>query len=447
MKSWTIRWRITAWGALVMALALTAFALGVAWHLYTESVGDLDRDLRKSGVRLLKAVSHRPLPLADDRVAEEVALAAPVRILFRVSDSAHGIIYESRAFPSLTEPAREENHPWTVIVDGVDFRGADFYGDGLWVRGVVEMKEVDEVWEDLLLSYAFALPASLLIISFGGFWLSKRAMLPVARIASTAERITARSLSERLPVPEARDEIAKLTDVLNRMIDRLERSFHQARRFTADASHQIKTPLTIMRAEIEGILRQGTRHEAALIGVLEEIAGLSTMTDRLLLLARGDADQLELRREQVDLSALLGELAEDFSALGEEQRIAVSVAVPEGVRLQGDASLLRQLFVNLLENALKYNRPDGTVSLTATAQEGMIEVSIVNTGRQIAPEEQRRIFQPFDRGGAAGDGTRGTGLGLNIAQELARVHGGSVRLVRSGAGETEFRVDLPATDR
>jgi len=446
MKSWTIRWKITAWGSLVMALALTAFALGVAWHLYTESVGDLDRDLHKFGVRLLKAVSHRPLPLADDRVAEEVALAAPVRILFRVSDQAHGVIYESHSFPPITDSAREENRPWTETVDGVDFRAVDFYGDGLWVRSVVEMGEVDEVWEDLLLSYAFALPASLLIISLGGFWLSKRAMRPVARIASTAERITARSLSERLPVPDARDEIAKLTDVLNRMIDRLERSFRQARRFTADASHQIKTPLTIMRGEVEGILRQGTRHEAALIGVLEEISGLTTMTDRLLLLARGDADQLELRRERVDLSALLRELAEDFSALGEERGIGLSVAVPEGLCVQGDASLLRQLFVNLLENALKYNRPNGTVSLASAAKDGVIEVSIVNTGRQIALEEQHRIFQPFDRGGAAGDGTRGTGLGLNIAQELARVHGGSVRLVRSGGGETEFLVDLPATD-
>jgi signal transduction histidine kinase len=302
---------------------------------------------------------------------------------------------------------------------------------------------MDEDVEDLLLLYAVALPVRLAILWVGGFLLVKRALEPVARIATTAERITAENLSERLPVPETRDEIAKLIEVLNHMIDRLERGFDYARRFTADASHQIKTPLTIMRGELEAMLQRGCSgctDEAALLRVIEEVRQLSLMTDRLLFLSRVDAGQIGLNRERVSVRDLLAGLLEDFAVLAEEREIALEADVPAEIEVEGDVPLLRQLFANLLENALRYNRPHGRVSVRANLAAGMVEIRVANTGKAIPPHMRGSLFHRFRRGD---EQPGGHGLGLNIAQEVARAHGGEIALVRSEEDATEFGARLP----
>jgi signal transduction histidine kinase len=228
------------------------------------------------------------------------------------------------------------------------------------------------------------------------------------------------------------------------MIERLERGFEHARRFTADASHQIKTPLTIMRGELEDMLQRGSLDETAILRVIEEVRQLSLMTDRLLFLSRVDAGQLGLQRERVSLKAILGGLLEDFSVLAEEREVALEVDVPDEIALEGDVPLLRQLFANLLENALRYNRPQGRVSVHAEVVEGMARIRIVNTGA-IPPEQQEALFHRFRR--VRDERRGGHGLGLNIAQEIARAHEGVVTLLRSENDETEFCVRLPAAKK
>jgi signal transduction histidine kinase len=309
------------------------------------------------------------------------------------------------------------------------------------------MSEMDEDVEDLLLLYAVALPISLAILWIGGFLLVKRALEPLERIATTAERITAENLSERLSVPETRDEIAKLIEVLNHMIERLERGFDYARRFTADASHQIKTPLTIMRGELEAMLQRGCSgcaDEAALLRVIDEVRQLSLMTDRLLFLSRVDAGQIGLNRERVSVRNLLAGLLEDFAVLAEEREITLEADVSAEIEIEGDVPLLRELFANLLENALRYNRPHGRVTVHATSAEGMAEIRVGNTGKAISPHVRGSLFHRFRRGG---EQPGGHGLGLNIAQEIARAHGGEIVLSRTGEDATEFCVRLPAEER
>jgi signal transduction histidine kinase len=444
MKGWTIRRRMTAWVSVLMALSLSTFAIGVAYHLYTQAVRNIDVHLRQLGTRLLKAVTHGVSPWKERVEIEDLAPGSPIRVWFQVTNPTGATIFQSAGFPKLPPAEHASGQGWTVTAAEKGFRVMDFRGDDYHVRAATSMGEIDEDVEDLMVSYAFALPISLLILSVGGFVLANRALAPVARIAATAERITAENLSERLPMPETRDEIAQVIEVLNHMIERLERGFEHARRFTADASHQIKTPLTIMRGELEDMLQRGSLDETAILRVIEEVRQLSLMTDRLLFLSRVDAGQLGLQRERVSLKAILGGLLEDFSVLAEEREVALEVDVPDEIALEGDVPLLRQLFANLLENALRYNRPQGRVSVHAEVVEGMARIRIVNTGA-IPPEQQEALFHRFRR--VRDERRGGHGLGLNIAQEIARAHEGVVTLLRSENGETEFCVRLPVAKK
>jgi signal transduction histidine kinase len=443
MKGWTIRRRMTAWVSLLMALTLSVFAIGIAYHLYTESVHNLDVHLHQFGSRMLKAVSHGGQPWKDGSDLEGLTPVSPIRVWIQVFNPQGRLTYQSAGFPELAPGSFAGGRAWVALAGERRYRGMDFYGDGYHVRTVTSMSEMDEDVEDLLLLYAVALPVSLAILWLGGFLLVKRALEPLERIATTAERITAENLSERLPVPETRDEIAKLIEVLNHMIERLERGFDYARRFTADASHQIKTPLTIMRGELEAMLQRGCggcTDEAALLRVIEEVRQLSLMTDRLLFLSRVDAGQIGLNRERVSARDLLAGLLEDFAVLAEEQEIALEVEVPGEIEVVGDVPLLRELFANLLENALRYNRRQGWVGVRAEVVDGVAEIRVANTGKAIPSHMRGSLFHRFRRGG---EQPGGHGLGLNIAQEIARVHGGEVVLASSENDRTEFCARLP----
>jgi signal transduction histidine kinase len=432
---------MTLWASILMVLAFTAFAAGVAYHLRSESIRAVDRDLNKLGTRLLKDLGQGASPMVDRYAIEELVPGLPVRIWVSILNPDGRRIYQSPGFPKISVQWQRDGEYWDANVAGrKQFRGVDLYGNGYSVRAVASIAQVDEVVSDLLISYALAMPLSLAILSIGGVILARRALAPISRMASTAERITAKNLSERLPAPESRDEISQLTEVLNRMIDRLERGFEQSRRFTANASHQIKTPLTIMRGEVEAMLKSGHADEAALLRVLDEVEDLSAMTDRLLLLSRVDADLLDLRREHVTLASILDGLIEDAGALAEDREISVSADVSADIQISGDVPLLRQIFGNLLDNALKYNRSGGRVTVTARKNGSFADVRVANTGTAIPASKQEALFQRFYR---VSSERSGQGLGLNIALEVARAHGGSVQLVRSDADETEFQVKLP----
>ena len=310
-----------------------------------------------------------------------------------------------------------------------------------------------EAKADLLRGYLIVGPVLLLVVAAGGWWIAAHALRPVESIVAGAEHITAQRLDQRLPVPVANDELRRLTDVLNHMIDRLEASFRQATRFTADASHELKTPLTIIRGELESALRErGLTHaqEKLLVNLLEETERLSRITEGLLLLSRADAGHLRLELRPVDLSALLLELLEDAEILAAPAGISIEQEIAAPAEVAGDANFLRQLLLNLLDNAIKYNERSGRVLLALERAGENWLVRVGNTGPGISEHNQGQIFDRFYRGdGARNRGQAGHGLGLSICREIARAHGGEIRLAPRREGWTEFQVMLPisATER
>ncbi len=288
----------------------------------------------------------------------------------------------------------------------------------------------------------------LALAGLGALWTSKRAMRPLERAIRTAQHLTASDLAERIHLSRDDDrEFAQLIDVLNGMMERLQSSFQQAVRFTADASHELKTPLAVMLADLDDAIRHSTpgsaEHER-FVSLLEEANRLRQITQSLLLLSQADAGHLPTQREVYDLGADLARLLEDAEILCEQAGLTLEHDLAPQVFVQADRALLRQVFQNLLGNAIKYNRSQGRVRLELAGKEGAAVFNIANTGPGIPPQHQPRLFERFFRGDAArSHQTGGYGLGLNIARELARANGAELRLLSSQDDHTVFEVRLP----
>lgn len=287
---------------------------------------------------------------------------------------------------------------------------------------------------------------TLLLLMVGGWFLMRRTLAPLTDLAETVERVHADNLGERVPATANRDELDRLTGLFNDMMGRLENSFGQIREFTLHASHELKTPLTLMRCEVETLLRAAEvtpEQRDTLAGHLVEIQRLTRIVDSLALLARADAGTVELRKEAVRLDELLREAHEDASILGAEQDLDVRLGECAPTIVHGDRDRLRQLLLNLVENAVKYNRPQGNVTLSLRHRNGKAELTVANTGPAIPPELLPRLFERFVRGNPTADQTEtGCGLGLSIAHWIVTAHQGTIEIASSPEQPIQVTVTL-----
>jgi heavy metal sensor kinase len=308
-------------------------------------------------------------------------------------------------------------------------------------------KETDELIFDLTGAYAAALAVAVPVAAFGVWWITRKALQPLQEVASAAEHINAKALNQRLPEASAQDEVGRLVQVLNHAFDRLERSFDQATRFSSDASHELKTPLTIMRGEIEAALKTDLMDpgvEILLDGLLAETQRLCDIVEKLLLLSRADAGELTLAREMLDFSSICRELAEDAQILAGPKRISTEFEIAPEVKIFGDELYLRRVLLNLLDNAIKYNVPGGSLSISLTTSHPTAHLRIANTGPGIMKEDEPRVFERFYRGDPSHSSEiSGSGLGLSICREIVAAHGGQMGLEQSLPGWTAFTVSLP----
>ncbi len=296
--------------------------------------------------------------------------------------------------------------------------------------------------DELLSTFALVLPLGLALALLMGSWISRRALAAVDQIITEVREITdGRSLHRRLAEPLVKDELGRLAETLNQMMTRLERSFAALRRFTADASHELKTPLTVLRAGVERAIT------ATLEETLQEIKRMTELVDALLTLARADEGIAPLHREPVDLRAIVEEVRETGELLAEESGVRVDVATPpEPMVVSVDATRIRQLILNLLTNAVKYTPPGGTVRMQLGAADGRVILSVADTGIGIAPGDLPHIFDRFWRADSARTRTGerpGAGLGLAISKWIAEAHGGRIDVVSRPGRGTTFTVTLP----
>jgi heavy metal sensor kinase len=306
-----------------------------------------------------------------------------------------------------------------------------------------------------LLGFQGRTMASLLVVSIvllimGGaltYWLAGRALRPVRNIAGIARSISEHDLHRRVAVKVPPDELGELVDTFNSMLGRLEAGFESMGRFTADASHELRAPLTLMRAEIESAMRRGRTKEEyrrALESVQGEVDHLTRLTDQLLMLARADAGALKPAKEAVDVADFLHETGARWEPVAELRKVRVEVSAPASGYVDGDPALLRRVMDNLVDNAIRYTGEGTAVALRGYASNGGWNVDVVDHGPGIPAPYRTKLFSRFarpDMARAAEDG--GAGLGLALSAAIARAHGGSLELVENGEPGAVFRLHLP----
>jgi heavy metal sensor kinase len=314
--------------------------------------------------------------------------------------------------------------------------------------------------EDLLegASYALfiAVPLALLLASIGGYFLARKSLAPVVRMSATAARIGAANLHERLPVANEQDELGGLALVINGLLARLDKSFEQQRRFMADASHELRTPIAIMRSEVEVALSEpetSNRQLRESIAIFkDETKRLTGIVEDLFMLARADAGQYKLTPKEFYLDELAGEVARAVRTLAAERELTLQLDAAKEMPFRGDENLLRRLLLNLVDNAIKYNPRGGAVTVSCRPEGKRYIITVSDTGPGIPAEAQPHIFERFYRADSArsraeDDGaglTSGAGLGLSIARWIAEAHEGTLELLHSSEAGSVFQLVLPA---
>jgi heavy metal sensor kinase len=311
-------------------------------------------------------------------------------------------------------------------------------------------EQVEYVLYGLLLALTLGLPLTVIVAISGGYLLMRRALQPVDEITHSAEQITSRNLGQRLPVANTGDELERLSVALNRMIARLDESFQYIRRFTADASHELRTPLTVLRGELEAMAgrpRLDDELRDTLGSSLEETERLAQIVESLLAISRLDAGEARMERVSFDLAELAATTTEQMRLLAEDKHLALRCEANGSVLVEGDPARLKQVVVNLVDNAIKYAPEKGTVSVRVGKENGHATMLVEDNGPGIPAEALPHLFERFYRVDKARSRQMGgTGLGLAIAKSIVTAHGGTISVESAEGQGSRFRVELPFAD-
>lgn len=333
----------------------------------------------------------------------------------------------------------------TLLVAAVDYKSPG--GTDYVVESGQLLDPIQTMLNHLVLQLMLGLPLAVIIVAAGGYWLVRRALKPVEQITRAAERITQHNLSGRLPVAHTGDQLEHLSISLNRMIVRLDDAFQHSRRFVADASHELRTPLTILRGELEALV-QDTQLEAKWRdqagALLEEVMHLAKIVEQLFTLSKLDAGEAQMEWARFDLSELARTTADQMSLLADDKGIAITCAAPSPVPVEGDRVRLKQVIVNLLDNAIKYTPEKGRIQLRVHGANGHAVLEVEDNGIGIPGEALPHVFKRFYRvNPSRTDGTESAGLGLSIVQSICAAHGAEVEAESAPGKGSCFRVKVP----
>ncbi len=459
-----VRTRLTLWYVAVLALALLIDAGSTAALVLYQLRDQLDRLAIEDLETVEGFLAFTPagaLQLREDYHDHPYPANVAERLM-EVYDPNGRLLYRNRLLGARSlgapPPADEGVNGYSPrsirLADGTPVRMVSkrhlVAGRPTVIRvGFSEAPLFQRLWQ-VSLGLLAGLPLALALVGIGGYFLARRALSPIERMARRAREIHAGRLNARLEVENPLDELGQLAQTFNDTLARLERSFDELRRFTADASHELRTPLAALRTVGEVGLRTGgggDAHSREVIGsMLEEAARLTHIVDSLLLLARGEAGQARLERETVFVMPLVREVASSIGVLAEEKQQRIAVEGDETLRVWVDSGVLRRVLMNLADNAIKYSFPGGQIALRVRAMAGdTVAIEVEDHGPGIAARHRERVFDRFYR---ADDGrsrqTGGTGLGLAIASQGAVAHGGRIELDCPSGGGCVFRVVLPA---
>jgi signal transduction histidine kinase len=435
-----VRIRLTAAFAVAMALVLA----GAGLFVYVSLKRDLDESVTAALVARAHAVVAADSPAAGVAGDREEGFAQLLGENGGVLGSAGGIRGASLTGAELKRVA--DGHRLIVErkvpgVEGTTRVLARAAPGGRVVSVGQGLDDRDETLSNLVRSFALGGPVAIVLASLLGYALAAAGLHPVEAMRRRAQEVSLSRAGERLPLPAANDEIRRLGETLNEMLDRLGRSFERERRFVADASHELRTPVAVIKTELEGALRAGGHDpqvREALVAAVEECDHLAQLAEDLLVVARTSEGELPMRTERIELRELLERVRRRFADRARERGRTISVDAPEGQFVLADELRLSQALGNLVDNALRYGV--GEIELGARRAGTGLELEVSDQGEGFAPGLASHAFERFERGDPARTG-EGTGLGLSIVRTIAEAHGGLAEVV-PGAGAI-VRIWLP----
>lgn len=485
MKS--IRTRLTLWYSLLLLTTLVAFGLisytysrrqltdsldislsnEVKWVKgFIEPKGEKVKPSRKFTLKKktpsrneLKEIAEGDtlaMSEADEDIWNQIyqhALLNPKKTLIEVTDKKGAVIFRSFTVGGDSLPVGEAplNTIQTATVRserGEDLRVASTSTKRNKIYVAYPLAEVRELLDNLFSIYLILIPIVLAISVAGGWLFAYSSLRPVDNIIRTVQKITAHNLDQKIPGHYVNDEIGRLVSTFNGMIVRLRQSFDQVRQFSLDSSHELRTPLTILRGEIELALRKPKDNEEyrrVLASILEEVIRLSAIIENLFMLSKADSGQDEIHfKDEIHLDELMAEIYEDSEMLALKKNISVKYSPGVKLSISGDRVRLRQLMLNLVDNAIKYTHENGHVYLSLDKDGNFARITVRDTGIGIPAEDHARIFDRFYRvDKARSRELGGSGLGLSIAKWVAEIHKGRIEVESETGTGSIFSVYLP----
>lgn len=438
-----IKWKIALWVSLMSGGALMIFAGLTLMSLRRNELQEEDQELAAAARELVTNYRNSKI---SGHPFHGVAMEAWAGYAF--FDDKGKLVDENGLIPQHAAALLRQKKGFQEMAVGAhNWRFLVLEEKDLVLVAGYDLSNLEDTIEDLLAAYGLALPLAMVMVAAGAFFLASRALRPIREIIDKAESIKADHLDLRFPVPPANDEVRKLSFVLNQLFDRLEKSFKQARRFASDASHEMRTPLTIMRCDVERLLQRTDLNdelEKRLLNLQEEIAYLDRLTESLLLLARFDSGQRPSLSTPFNLSELLRELCEDASLLADAKGVRLEQNLAPDIHICGDPVLIRRMLLNLVDNATRYNRTSGRMAVELSTDGVNTSIVIANEGKGIPVEQRELVFQRFYVMSGSREKNQsgsGHGLGLSLCREIAQAHGGTLSI---GENSTEVWTELVA---
>jgi two-component system, OmpR family, heavy metal sensor histidine kinase CusS len=456
--SFTIRARLTILYFLVLAASFTGF-FWICDYGFQKSINTAVNDASERNLDTVKRVLEHHISHDTPDIRQELTRVSDLwesGAIFEVAGPDGLWIYRSPRFSSALPPLRplrsKEISFQTTNLEALQYRVARqqivLDGSVYLVDAAVPTEPFDQALDNFRLIEKRFLPLLVILASLFGYWLSGRALAPVNRIIQSAERVGVRNLSRRLEVPKAKDELRRLTEQVNLMLDRIETSVKRITQFTADASHDLRTPLALIRTSAELALRRprsDSEYREALARILATSEETSELIEQLLMLARADANVAQLKLAPTELYPVLEAAGQKANVLASAKSLGFSQFLIHTARpVFANEAALERLFLSVLDNAVKYTAPGGRVALTLSLEESQAIIEVEDTGIGIAAKDLPHVFERFYRADQARSReTRGSGLGLSIAKWIAESHNGSIDLESTPGQGTKVTIRLP----
>lgn len=452
----SIRFRLTIWYSTVLLLGLVLFGAGMWTKLERRLIAGVDATLaqRVQGLKTYFEVEGETEVKDREQLEQELsefAREVPEGALIQLRDSTGRLLLpfpENSGFPNFPSGSlgyrtmARDGRSYRVLASRIEYGGRQYD-----VSVASELDGVRAVMRDFRRFLFLMVPAVLALACLGGYWISRRALAPVDEITRVAKSIGLQNLAERLAVPQTGDEIQRMSEAWNEVLERLDLAVTRIRQFTADASHELRTPVALIRATAELALRRerpAAEYQKSLRDIQSEAERMSELTESLLILARTDANRLEMPLAETDLNEVVREVVRQSDPIAGAKGIVLRADTMERPAVAAaNESAIRRLLLTLVDNALKHTPSGGTVTVATAQTSGGVVLSVQDTGEGIQMDALPHIFERFFRTDTARSSGSGVGLGLSIAQAIARAHE-SVITVESGPGAgARFALVLP----